>query len=299
MSRLTVAKTHKLYIGGAFVRSESGRSEVIRDADWAARAHLCRASRKDLRDAVRAASKAQPGWADRDAYNRGQILYRLAEMLEGRRAEFTEELHITGAAASSNEAGVEFDASVDRLVAFAGWADKFHHVLGCQNPVAGPYQNFTTPEPTGVTAIVVPDRPGLLGLVSLAAPLLCAGNTLVAVSGRTAPIVACLFAELSHTSDVPPGVLNVLTGDRAELIPHIAGHREINGVHAADLPDEAARMLRAGAAENLKRVKVRTIGLEPGDAEAREGWYDDEMMESPWIMEPFLDMKTTWRPAAT
>jgi acyl-CoA reductase-like NAD-dependent aldehyde dehydrogenase len=296
MTRLDVTKTHKLYVGGKFVRSESGRSLVIRNDDWEARAHLCQASRKDLRDAVRAAEAAQPGWAARDAYNRSQILYRFAEMLEARRAEFVEELART---TPKREAEREFAASVDRLVAYAGWCDKYQQILGCRNPVAGPYHNFTMPEPTGVVGVVAPDAPALLAFISLIAPPLAAGNTVIALSGSTAPIIACLLAEVAHTSDVPPGVLNILTGDRAELVPWFGGHRGISAINAADLPTDQAKALRMGAAENLKRVRVREIAHDSADQRAHEGWYDEELMESPWMIEPFVEMKTIWHPSAT
>lgn len=302
--RLEVIKTHKLFINGQFPRSESGRSLVVKGPDGAVVAHGCMASRKDLRDAVSAARSAQEGWAKRSAYNRGQILYRMAEMMEGKRAEFAEVLALgtptqtakSGTKKSASEKkstaspDAEITAAIDRLVAFAGWADKFSQVLGCHNNVNGPYYNFTVAEATGVVAVVAPDRPALLSLVSLMAPALCAGNTVVAISGEGAPLAACVLGEVCATSDVPAGVVNLLTGSREELIPHIAEHREIDAVAAANLAQTQAEKLRMGAANNLKRVLVREID----DA----AWFDDASCESPWWIEPTVEMKTIWHPSA-
>ncbi|MFG0331650.1 MAG: aldehyde dehydrogenase family protein [Phycisphaerales bacterium] len=286
--RLAVTKTYKLYINGAFPRTESGRSMKSLDGEGKVFAHLCQASRKDLRGAVEAARKATAGWAGRDAYNRGQILYRMAEMLEGKRREFAEAIVAT-TGASGNSAEREVDASIDRLVSFAGWADKFSQVLGCHNPVAGPYYNFTVAEPTGVVAIVAPDEPSLLGLVTLAAPVLCAGGVVVALGSERYPVATSILGEVAATSDVPSGVLNLLTGVRAELIEHIANHRDIDAVHAANLPDEQSERLRLGAAENIKRVTTRSL--------RDEEWYDADRCQSPYWIEPFVEMKTIWHPA--
>jgi acyl-CoA reductase-like NAD-dependent aldehyde dehydrogenase len=264
------------------------------------------ASRKDLRDAVSAARSAQEGWAKRSAYNRGQILYRMAEMMEGKRAEFAEVLgpgagygaaaggkssakKSRGARSGAEGPDAEITAAIDRLVAFAGWADKFSQVLGCHNNVNGPYYNFTVAEATGVVAVVASDRPGLLSLVSLMAPALCAGNTVVAVSGEASPLAACVLGEVCATSDVPAGVVNILTGSREELIPHIAEHREIDAVVAANLVAGQAEKLRMGAANNLKRVLVREVG----NAE----WFDAGVCESPWWVEATVEMKTIWHPS--
>ncbi len=309
-TRLEVTKTHKLFIGGQFPRSESGRSLPVPGSDGRTLAHLCLASRKDLRDAVVAARSAQAGWASRSAYNRGQILYRLSEMLEGRRSEFEEAL---AAAPAAPEAGArtksskkkpaprraarplpparEVEAAVDRLVAYAGWADKFAQTLGCNNAVNGPFYNFTVPEPTGVVGVVAPDELPLLALVSLICPALCAGATVVALGSQASPIPTCLLGEVCATSDVPPGVVNLLTGERAELIPHFASHREIDALHAANLAPHEAEALRAGAAENVKRVTVRA--LSPAD------WLDQQQCEGPWWIERFVEMKTIWHPAAS
>ncbi len=289
--RLDVLKTYKLFIGGKFPRSESGRSLLV------AGSHVARASRKDLRDAVEAARKAQPGWAAASAYNRGQVLYRLAEMMEGKRGEFEEAL-ARGAKARrgrgakgqtyATNTGREVAAAIDRVTCFAGWADKYAQVLGCQNPVAGPYYNFTVPEPTGVVGVIAPDAPGLLGLVSLLAPPLCAGNAMVALGSERFPTSAAILAEACATSDVPPGVVNILTGLRGDLVPHFASHRDIDAIHAAGMTPGEAKTLREGVAENLKHVVVR-------DA---VDWSSDEVCHSPEWIEPFAEMKTIWHPSA-
>jgi acyl-CoA reductase-like NAD-dependent aldehyde dehydrogenase len=302
--RLEVIKTYKLFIDGKFPRSESGRTiELFKPAasskasratgaSSAVVAHVCRASRKDLRDAVGAARKALPGWSGATAYLRAQILYRMAEMLEGKRAEFERALSESAAKGKARSTPQdEVQRSVDRLVAFAGWADKFSQVLGCNNPVAGPYYNFTVPEPTGVVAVVAPDSPGLLGLVSLIAPALCAGNTVVAVGGEgAASLATVLLGEVAATSDVPGGVLNLLTGLREELAPVVASHRDIDAVHAGGLDPASETALRAGVAENLKRVVIR---------DASTDWFDDQACHSPWWIEPLTNFKTMWHPAAS
>lgn len=303
MTRIPVLKTHKLFIKGQFPRTESGRSMAITGAGGQVIAHLCRASRKDLRDAVVAARGAQPGWASRSAYNRAQILYRIAEMLESRKAEFESAIAEGAAPAPKKKSGArrapgkgaltpqfEVAESVDRLVAYAGWADKFAQVLGCNNAVNGPFYNFTVPEPTGVVAAVAPDVPPLLALISLVAPALCAGSAVVALAAERNPIPACLFAEVCATSDVPAGVVNILTGYREELVPQIASHRDIDAVHAANLSKAEAETLRAGAAENVKRVTVRSV--EPAD------WFNPQVCEDPWWIERFVEMKTIWHPAS-
>lgn len=310
--RLVVTKTHKLFINGQFPRSESGRSIAVNGKDGAVAAHLCRASRKDLRDAVVAARAAQGGWASRSAYNRGQILYRISEMLEGRRAEFEGALADVPSGAPRGARGKtkskkkasgrstraiapmspaqEVEASIDRLVAYAGWADKYAQVLGCNNSVNGPFYNFTVPEPTGVVGVVAPDEAPLLGLVSLIVAPLCAGSAVVALGSQAAPIPTCLFGEVCATSDVPPGVINLLTGLREELIPHFAGHRDIDAIHGANLADAESVALRSGASENVKRVTMRKL--------APKEWLEADLCESPWWIERFVEMKTIWHPAA-
>ncbi|HYE02872.1 MAG TPA: aldehyde dehydrogenase family protein [Phycisphaerales bacterium] len=283
--RLAVTKTFKLFIGGAFPRSESGQTLTV-PGPGGAPAHVARASRKDLRDAVSAARAAQPGWGEATAYLRGQILYRAAEMLEAGRAQF--EALLPGAPGAR-----EVDAAVDRLVCFAGWADKHAQVLGCNNPVAGPYYNFTAPEPTGVVAVVAPDECPLLALVSLLAPALCAGNAVVALGSEASPLPAAVLGEILATSDFPPGVVNLLTGRRAELVPVIAGHRDIDAVHAANLPMDQAAALRAGTGDNVKRVTVRGWGGPAVD------WFDAEPCQGPEWIEPLVELKTVWHPSAT
>ena len=286
--RLSILKTYKLFIGGKFPRSESGRTIKAADPSGTVIAHTCRASRKDLRIAVEAARSAQPKWAGASAYLRGQILYRMAEMLEGKRDEFAGSISITGSV-SIEAARDEVSASVDRLVAFAGWADKFPQVLGCCNPVTGPYYNFSVPEPTGVVGVVCPDSPSLLGLVSLLGPVLCSGNTVVLLASECNPIPACVLGEVLATSDVPGGVVNILTGLRSELVEHFATHREINGIFAAGVSGEHRQELEAGAAENLKRVRVLPSGVD---------FVDGDGLESPWMIEPFVEVKTMWHPAS-
>jgi acyl-CoA reductase-like NAD-dependent aldehyde dehydrogenase len=265
VSRLPVKKTYKLYIAGAFPRSESGRTYLAEGQN------VARASRKDLRDAVRAARAAFPGWAGATAYNRGQVLYRVAEMMEARRADL-------GALCSGVD---EVDRSIDRFVWYAGWADKLAQVLGGTNPVAGPYFNFTIPEPTGVVGILAPDEPGLEGLVSRLAPAIVGGNATVAVASEQHPLAAIELAEVLATSDVPGGVVNILTGHRTELAPWLAGHMDVNALDVTGA-DGLAPELEKLAAENVKRV-VR------GTADG----------QSPWEIASFLELKTVWHPIGT
>ncbi|MEV4802809.1 aldehyde dehydrogenase family protein [Nonomuraea sp. NPDC049421] len=278
MSRLSVRKTYKLYIGGAFPRSESGRSYPVTSAKGDFLANASRASRKDARDAVVAARKAFPGWSGATAYNRGQILYRVAEMLEGRRAQFADELGGTKRAALE-----QVDAAIDRLVWYAGWSDKIASVHGGANPVAGPYFNLSTPEPTGVVAVVAPDDP-LLGLVSVVAPVIVTGNTCVVVASEPSPLAAITLAEVLATSDLPGGVVNILTGQRAELAPWLSAHMDVNGLDLTGVTDaELALSCEQAAAENLKRVS-RPV---------QEDW-----TAGPGIgrMTRFLEIKTVWHP---
>lgn len=289
-ARVPVLKTYKLFLNGQFPRSESGRTLDALDGRGRLLAHVCRGSRKDLREAVVAARGAAPSWARRTAYNRGQILYRMAEMLEGRAEELVAALTACTAGGASR-ARSEVSAAVDRLVSYGGWADKFAQVLGSRNPVAGPYYNFTVPEPTGVVAVVAPDAEPLLGLISLIAPPLCAGNVVVALGSQQRPVPTALLGEICATSDVPPGVLNLLTGLREELLPVIAGHRGVDAIHAAVEERAERRTLQLGAAENLKRVTVRDAG--------ELDWYDASACHSPYWIEPFLEYKTIWHPSAT
>jgi acyl-CoA reductase-like NAD-dependent aldehyde dehydrogenase len=262
VSRLPVKKTYKLFIGGAFPRSESGRTYEAEGQN------VARASRKDVRDAVRAARTALPKWSGMTAYNRGQVLYRVAEMIESRTSEFAE-------LSSGRE---EVERTVDRIVWYAGWADKLAQVLGSSNPVAGPYFNFTVPEPTGVVALVAPEGPPLLGLVSRLMPALTGGNTVVAVASELHPLAAVELAEALATSDVPGGAVNLLTGRRSELAPWLASHMDVNAIDLTGA-DGDSRDLERAAADNVKRV-VR------GDAGA----------QSPWEIASFLELKTVWHP---
>ncbi len=287
--RLRVLKTYKLYINGDFPRSESGRTSKVLGSDGKLLAHVCKASRKDLRDAVSAAHSGLSGWAARTAYNRGQVLYRMAEMLEGKSAEFSDILSTT-ISGGRRRAEREVGRAIERLVCFAGWSDKYSQVLGCNNPVAGPFYNFTVPEPTGVIGIVAPDEQPLLGLVSLIAPVLCAGNSVVAIGSDQHPLATAVMGEVCATSDVPAGVINLLTGDRQELAGILADHREVQGIHAAGVDTDTRIALEAGAGENMKRVTVRNI--------TGKGWYDDRDCHSPYWIEPFIEYKTIWHPSA-
>lgn len=304
--RLEVSKTYKLYINGSFPRTESGRSLIVHDRKGKVFAHLCHGSRKDLRDAVEAAAAAQPKWAAATAYNRGQVLYRMAEMMEGKRDEFTTALMVaaTGpqaeakakspkpkaAARTMKDAQREVEASIDRLVCFGGWADKYAQVLGCNNPVAGPYYNFTVPEPTGVVGIIAPPAAcPLLAMVSLLAAALCPGNAVALIADEGSLLPAAILGEVCATSDVPAGVVNIITGQRGELLNHLAQHRGINAISAANLPKADAATLRQGAAENLKRICIATI--------PDEAWFQAERCAHPWTIEPLVEMKTIWHPA--
>jgi len=262
VSRLPVRKTYKLFVGGGFPRSESGRTYEAEGQN------VARASRKDARDAVKAARGAQPGWASATAYNRGQVLYRLAEMMETRTADL--------AAVCSGKKEVE--AAIDRVVWYAGWADKLAQVLGSSNPVSGPYFNFTFPEPTGVVAILAPDEPALGGLVSRLAPALVGGNAVVVVASETHPVAAIELAEAIATSDVPGGVVNILTGHREELAPILAGHMDVNALDLTGANGQSPELERL-AADNVKRVV--------------HGSSDEQ---SPWAIASFLELKTVWHP---
>jgi len=283
--RIAVRKTYKLYIGGAFPRSESGRSYVVQGSDGGFLANAALASRKDARDAVVAARKAFAGWSGATAYNRGQVLYRVAEVLEGRRAQFADEVRqATGV--SLTEACGEVDAAVDRWVWYAGWADKIAQVRGGANPVAGPYFNFSLPEPAGVVAVLAPqDGPGaaLLALVSVVAPAIVGGSTAVVVASEKYPLPAVTLSEVLATSDVPGGVVNILTGRVAEIAPWLASHMDVNAIDLAGAPGALADDLAVAAAENLKRV----VRLPSAD------WTAEPGIER---MTAYLETKTVWHP---
>jgi acyl-CoA reductase-like NAD-dependent aldehyde dehydrogenase len=280
--RVAVRKTYKLYLGGAFPRSESGRSYVVTDSGGGFLANAALASRKDARDAVVAARKAFPGWSGATPYNRGQVLYRVAEVLEGRRSQFASEVRLaTGAAVASAEA--EVDAAIDRWVWYAGWADKIAQVRGGSNPVAGPYFNFSVPEPTGVVAILAPQESALLGLVSVIAPAIVSGNTCVVVASERCPLPAVTLGEVLATSDVPGGVVNILTGFVAEIAPWLASHMDVNAIDVTGAPGALADDMAVAAAGNLKRV----VRLPAGD------WTADPGIER---LTHYLETKTVWHP---
>ncbi|MGH9193721.1 MAG: aldehyde dehydrogenase family protein [Acidimicrobiales bacterium] len=287
--RLEVRKTYKLYIGGAFPRSESGRTYEIRSADGARfLANAALASRKDARDAVVAARKAFSGWSAATAYNRGQVLYRVAEMLEGRRSQFVDEVG-AGEGLGRADAEAAVDAAIDRWVWYAGWSDKIHQVRGSSNPVAGPYFDFSVPEPTGVVALVAPPASSLLGLVSVMAPVIVTGNAAVVVASESAPLPAITLAEVLATSDLPGGVVNLLTGHPAEIAPWLASHMDVNAIDLSGIGDpELAAELETAAAENLKRV-VRPLA---GNA-TEPDWAADPGLER---LLAFLETKTVWHP---
>jgi acyl-CoA reductase-like NAD-dependent aldehyde dehydrogenase len=289
MSRLPITKTPKVYAGGAFIRSESARVFPIKDAAGNFFGNIPQCTRKDLRNAVEAAAKAGPGWAKRTAYNRGQILYRLGEMLEARRAELIGSLTLFGALKADAAKGV--DVAVDRLIYYAGWADKYEQVLGNVNPVAAPYFNFTVTEPMGVVGVIAPDVPPLLGLISLIAPAIVSGNTVVALASEKFPYPAILLGEMLATSDLPGGVVNLLTGFRKELVPTFATHTHLRAISAAVTADER-KTLELGAAESVKRVKIWEIdpSASPG-----AGWFADSA-QSLYAIRDFLEFKTTWHP---
>jgi acyl-CoA reductase-like NAD-dependent aldehyde dehydrogenase len=293
VSRLDVRKTYKLYIGGAFPRSESGRTYEVRGADGRFLANAALASRKDARDAVAAALAAQPKWAAATAYNRGQILYRVAEMLEGRRDQFVAEV---GAAEGLPEAAAEgvVDAAVDRWVWYAGWSDKIAQVGGNANPVAGPYFNLSVPEPTGLVAVVAPQASSLLGLVSVVAPVIVSGNTCVVLASQDRPLPAVTLSEVLATSDLPGGVVNVLTGTTAEVAPWLASHEAVRGIDLTGATTLDWGALEAAAAATLTRV-LRPAGDRPSTEPA---------VEPDWSAAPagvtrilaFMETKTVWHP---
>jgi acyl-CoA reductase-like NAD-dependent aldehyde dehydrogenase len=285
-TRLDVRKTYKLYIGGKFVRSESGKYLAAHGPDGGALDNYSWASRKDFRDAVTAARAAQEGWAKATAYNRGQILYRAAEMLEGRAEELAREVSRSqGVSLEKARKGVA--GVVDRLVHFAGWTDKYQQVFGTVNPVASPHFNFTTPEPMGVVVVLAPDVPVLLPMVSLLAPVILSGNAAIVVASEKAPLPALTFAEILATSDLPGGVVNILTGKRDELAPHTAGHMDVNAIVDGSGLLELGATLQAGVAANLKRYVRREL--------AEEDWFTARAEDPYWILDT-VEFKTAWHP---
>lgn len=285
-TRLSVFKTYKLYVGGKFPRSESGRVYEVSDSKgkWLANAPL--SSRKDARDAVVAARKAFGGWSGATAYNRGQILYRVAEMLEGRREQFVREVG-EAEGLSKTKAAAVVDAAIDRWVWYAGWTDKIGQIVGGANPVAGPFFNLSTPEPTGVVTVVAPQDSSFLGLVSVIAPVIATGNTAVVIASEKAPLPALSLGEVLATSDLPGGVVNVLSGKAAEMGPHLASHQDVNAIDLAGADEALAKELEIAAADNLKRVlrpqPVDDWTADPGTAR----------------MTAFLETKTVWHPTGS
>lgn len=277
MARLSVNKTYKLYIGGKFPRTESGRYYPLKNKQGKLLANVCLGSRKDFRNAVVAARKAQPGWEATGATLKGQILYRIAEMLEGRRDQLIHELRLTGTTPKAAEKQV--DASTDLLVYYAGWTDKYSQIFSSVNPVGSPHFNFSRPEATGVIALLAEEGKGLLGLVGGLAPLLCGGNTVVALASRSSPLAAISLGEILNTSDIPGGVVNILTGDRDELMPHLSTHLDVNGIAAFGLSSEHWKTVQENAALNIRRVQ-----------------HYPSVAEDPYRILDFTEIKTTWHP---
>ena len=301
MTRLPITKTPKVYVGGAFIRSESARTFPLKDAAGNFYANIPQCTRKDLRNAVEAAAKAGPGWAKRTPYNRGQIIYRLAEMLEARKADMLDAL-LLGAAAtpprdgadrgrgrplSKSQGSREITATIDRLIYYAGWADKYEQVLGNVNPVASPHFNFTVTEPMGIVGVLAPEEAPLLALVSLIAPAITSGNTVVALASTTQPYPAIVLGEMLATSDLPGGVVNLLTGYRKEMVPTFATHTHLRAIAGVADADER-KALKLGAAESVKRVKL-------AKAEEPVDWFSDKA-QSLYELRDHLEFKTTWHP---
>lgn len=284
-TRIPVTKTPKVYVGGAFIRSESARTFPLKDAAGAFFANIPQCTRKDLRNAIEAAAKAGPGWARRTPYNRGQIIYRLGEMLEARRADMADALAIGGA--SKAAAAKEITATIDRLIYYAGWADKYEQVLGNVNPVASPHFNFTVTEPMGIVGLLAPDEAPLLALISLLAPAITSGNTVVALASSTQPYPAIVLGEMLATSDLPGGVVNLLTGFRKEIVPTMATHTHLRAIAGVANADER-KTLKLGAADSVKRVKL-------SKAEEPVDWFSDKAQDL-YALRDHLEFKTTWHP---
>lgn len=281
--RLDVLKTYKLYIDGKFTRTESGRYFKIEDEKGKFTASICRASRKDFRDAVVVARKAQTDWVKRSAYNRAQILYRVAETLEGRKVQFMQNIFLAGY--TEEESATEVNTAIDRLVYYAGWADKYQQLFSSVNPVEGNYFNFSFPEPTGVVSVFAPEQYGLLGLVSVIAPVITGGNACIVLAAQNHSITAVDFAEVIHASDVPPGVLNILTGFRKELLSHFSSHMDVNAViYTASVPEEI-KLIQENSANNVKRAVVWN----------KYDWMNTDS-QNPYLIMDVQEIKTTWLP---
>ena len=283
-ARLEVRKTHKLFIGGAFPRSESGRTYIATDSNGEFLANIAMASRKDARDAVIAARTAFTGWSKATAYNRGQVLYRIAEVMEGRKEQFITEIS-QSEGVSKKKATAQTEAAIDRVVWYAGWADKYAQVLGNNNPVAGPFFNFSIPEPTGVVAAVAPDSPSLLGLISVITPIVMTGNSVIVIASEKNPIPAITLSECLATSDVIGGNINILTGDPAEIMPHLATHADVNALDLTGITNpELRKQLEADAAGTVKRVRT---------SPARPDFYSTPTLSR---VRAFTEIKTVWHP---
>ncbi|MCA1570018.1 MAG: aldehyde dehydrogenase family protein [Chloroflexi bacterium] len=283
-----VRKTYKLYIGGAFPRTESGRAYEVFGAKGELLANASRGTRKDVREAVRAARQAFGGWSAKTAYNRSQILYRIAELMEGRREQFVAEV-MAAEGMSRVRAARGVDAAIDRWVWYAGWADKYPQMIGSVNPVAGSYFNFSVPEPTGVVGMIAPEHSSLLGLVSRLAPIIVSGNAAVIISSETRPLPAVTLTEVLATSDVPGGVVNLITGLRRELVGHLAGHMDVNALDAFGAAAQEAAGLEEIAVENVKRF------VRPPSSLDRYDWLS-ERAQSPYLIGEFVEIKTVWHP---
>ncbi|MEX2122864.1 MAG: aldehyde dehydrogenase family protein [Woeseia sp.] len=282
-SRIAVAKTYKIYIDGKFPRTESGRYYALEDKNGNVIANVSRSSRKDFRNAVVAARNAFAGWSAASAYLRGQILYRIAEMLEGRREQFVAELVAQGV--TRRRAAAEVDGATDRLIYYAGWADKYQQIFSAVNPVSSAHFNFSVLEPTGVVAVIAPDDSGLIGLVSNIMPAIVGGNTCIVLASETLPLCAVSFAEVLHASDVPGGVVNILTGYRKELTTQFASHMDVNAIIYTDPDADTARNIQIEAAQNIKRVIARP-----------DTHWDAEASQNPYLIQDTQETKTTWHP---
>lgn len=286
--RLDVRKTYKLYIGGQFPRTESGRAYEVFDARGRLLANACRGTRKDIRDAVRAARSAFPGWSARTAFNRGQILYRIAELMEGRRDQFIAEV-MAAEGVGRQRATRLVNAAIDRWVWYAGWADKYTQTLGTVNPVNGSFFNFSVPEPTGVVGMIAPEESSLLGLVSRLAPIIVSGNAAVVVASESRPLPAVTLTEVLATSDVPGGVVNLITGLRRELVQHLAGHMDVNALDAYGVDPAQGSAIEDLAVENVKRL------VRPAAGNGAVDWLSDAA-QSPYLIGEFVEVKTVWHP---
>lgn len=284
MNRLDILKTYKLYIGGKFPRTESGRFYKVADKKGNLIANMCLGSRKDFRNAVVSARSAQNAWQNTSALNKGQILYRIAEMLEGRKDQFIKELELQGS--SHKKAQEEVEASIDRLVYYAGWSDKYQQIFSAVNPVSSAHFNFSSPEPMGVVSVIAPEAYGLLGLVSVIAPVLVGGNTSIVLASESLPLSAISFAEVLHSSDVPPGVVNILTGNKKELLSHMTSHMDVNALVYCGNDENDLKQVHELASSNLKRVVLY-----------KKNDWTGEQNESPYFIEKTLEIKTTWHPA--